>query len=300
MELTHLRSFLKTAEEENITRAADALFLTQPAVTQHIRALEKELGVSLFDRTGRGVQLTPEGNALREYAKRSLAMLDEGKQVIADLQSGAAGRLSLGAGVTTSIFNLPKWLHLFQQEFPKVDVVVLTGRSAEIIEHIMNREVDLGFVTSPIEHSTLCTMGLYDEEIVLVAPPGHPLAGKVVRPEDISNAPLIMFPPGAGFREFLDRTLPEAGFHASIKMQTDSVEAIKSFVSVGLGLSFLPSSAVEAEIESGTLSRVQVENSNPIERRTSIVYRTDRYLSRAAQGFLQILSGLYRLTSKQK
>ena len=293
MELSHLKSFLKVAEEENITRAAYALFLTQPAVTQHIRTLEKELGVSLFDRTGRGVQLTPEGNALREYAKRGLSILDEGKQVIADLRAGAAGRLSLGAGVTTSIFNLPKWLNIFHEEFPKVDVVVLTGRSAEIIEHIMDREVDLGFVTSPTDHPNLCTVGLYDEEIVLVSPPGHPLTGRVVSPDELSNAPLIMFPPGAGFREFLDRTLPEAGFHASIKMQTDSVEAIKSFVAVGLGLSFLPSSAVEAEIEAGILARVEIENSEPIRRRTSIAYRTDRYLSRAAQGFLHILSNLY-------
>src|SRR5688500_19308976 len=105
MELSHLRSFLRVAEERNITHAAEALFLTQPAVTQHVRALERELGVSLFDRTGRGVQMTPAGEALYGYAQRSLALLEEGRSVLSDLAQGAAGRLALGAGVTTSIFQ---------------------------------------------------------------------------------------------------------------------------------------------------------------------------------------------------
>src|SRR5947209_555463 len=107
VELFQLASFLKLAEAGSITPAAETLSLTQPAVTQHVRALERKLGVALFDRTGRGVRLTAAGAALRDYARRSLGLLDECRQVIADLEAGKVGRLVLGAGVTTSIFHLP-------------------------------------------------------------------------------------------------------------------------------------------------------------------------------------------------
>lgn len=284
MELFQLRSFLRVAETGSITRASEALFLTQPAVTQHVRALERELGVALFDRTGRGVQLTAAGEVLVEYAKRSLAALDEGRQVIADLESGAAGRLLLGAGVTTSIFNLPEWLRAFGQTYPGVDVVVRTGRSKEVAGWVLDREIDLGLVTSPVELRELTVIDLYDEEIVLVGPQDR---------QAQADMPLILFPKGSGFRDYLDRALADAGVAIGVKMETDSVEAIKGFVQVGLGASLLPLSSVEAEIRSGQLVRVALENMPELRRKTSIIYRADRYMSRAANGFLKLLSGRF-------
>jgi DNA-binding transcriptional LysR family regulator len=293
MELTHLHSFLRVADEGSVTRAAEALHLTQPAVTQHVRALERELGVPLFDRTGRGVQLTPAGQALRQYVQRSLALLEEGREVVADLHTGAAGRLMLGAGVTTSIFHLPGWLRSFREVFPGVDVVVRTGRSREVAALALERVIDVGLITSPVEHPDLRVVGLYDEEIVLVAPPGDPLAGREVSAAALAEAALILFPHGTGFREYLDRVLAAAGIPARVKMESDSVEAIKSFVAVGLGVSFLPVAAVEAEIASHTLAPVRVAGLPPLRRRTAAVYRADRHLSAGARGFLDLLRTLY-------
>ena len=290
MELFQLRSFLKVAEESSVTRAADALFLTQPAVTQHIQALERELGVPLFDRTGRGVQLTAAGTALREHARQSLAILDETRSVIADLELGKSGRLVLGAGVTTSIFQLPKWLGRYRERSPGVDVVVRTGRSREVVAFTLNREIDLGLVTSPVEHPDINVTGLYDEEIVLVAPGWSSHSRTEIALDQLGNEPMILFPKGSGFRDYLDSALATAGILTNVKMETDSVEAIKSFVAVGLGLSFLPFTAVRAEMEAGSLTRVQVPDLSALVRTTYLIHRKGRYLSRTAKDFVAVLT----------
>lgn len=296
MEISQLRSFLCVAHEGNVTRAADALYLSQPAVTQQIRALERELGASLFDRTGRGVQLTAAGTALRDYVRRSLALLEEGQQVIADLHAGTAGRLLLGAGVTTSIFSLPAWLREFREAYPAVDVTVRTGESMEVTDMVLEREVDLGVITSPVEFQELRTISLFDEEIALVAPPQLFNEEILISIEKFSEIPLILFPQGSGFRAYLDRVLANAGFTASIKMETDSVEAIKSFVAVGLGASFLPISAIEQECKTGILKRLEVKGLGALSRTTYITYRADRYRSVAAGGFLEILKKRYEIS----
>lgn len=293
MEITQLRSFLCVSDHGNITRAADALYLTQPAVTQHVRALERELGVRLFERTGRGVILTSSGRALEDYARRAISILDECVQVIGDMKSGATGRVVLGAGVTTSIFSLPAWLRVFREAHPGVDVAVRTGRSREIADLVLAREIDLGFITSPVEHPDLSTRELYEEEIVLVTDSGHPLAGRTVQPTELDSIPLILFPHGSGFRAYIDRVLAEAGISASVKMETDSAEAIKSFVEVGLGASLLPASAVEAEIGQGRLARMDVAELPTLTRKTSLIYRSDRYLSTSSGAFMAMLDRLY-------
>ncbi len=278
MELFQLRSFLQVAEEGSITRASEALYLTQPAVTQHVRALERELGAPLFDRTGRGVQLTEAGFVLRDYARRSLAALGECREAILDLESGATGRLAIGAGVTTCIFNLPGPLREFGQANPAVDLVVRTGRSREVAQWVLGREIHLGLVTSPVERQELTSVELFSEEIVLVGPPEHGVP---------IEKGLILFPHGSGFRDYIDRAL--AGTPFVVKMETDSVEAIKSFVRAGLGVSLLPLSSVEVEIRAGQLMRLDTDGLPQLTRATSVIYRTDRYLTSAARKFIQLL-----------
>jgi DNA-binding transcriptional LysR family regulator len=290
MELFQLRGFLEVAELGSVTKAAESLCLTQPAVTQQIQSLEREVGIALFDRTGRGVRLTEAGEVLVEYVRRSLAVLDEAQGRIDDLRSGASGRLVVGAGVTTSIFRLPAWLRVFRGRYPGVDVTVRTGRSAEVAKMVLRREIDLGLVTSPIEHPDLRVAELFEERIVLVGPPSREPTGRLIGAEELNAAPLILFPKGTGFRDYLDRALADAGVRPVVKMETDSVEAIKSFVAVGRGVSFLPEGAVEAEVASGTLAVVEMEPLLGLSRKTSVIYRPDRYLSTAARGFLSILT----------
>jgi len=287
MELSQLRSFLKVAEEGSVTRAAESLHLTQPAITQHIRALEREAGAALFERTGRGMRLTGSGELLCDYARKALAAIEDGQRVIADEVQGRAGRLILAAGVTTSIFHLPRWLQAFRKMHPGVDIAVRTGRSKEVARMALDREIDLGLVTSPVPHPDLEAVPLFDEEIVLVAPPEQAHSQPVTL-ATMAATPLILFPQGTGFRAYLDQVLAEAGAAAPVKMETDSVESIKSFVQVGLGMSFLPLSAVQAEMDSGLLARVNLAGIPPLKRTTAVVRRKDRYLGVAARDFLAI------------
>lgn len=294
MELFQLRSLIAVAEEGSVTRAAEALCLTQPAVSRHIQALEQEIGVPLFERTERGMRLTPEGVALRDHARRGLALLEEGRRAISELRSGTGGRLTLGAGVTTSIFRLPSLLRAFREAYPRVDVVVRTGRSREIEQSVLDRGLDLGLVTSPVQNPELEVRGLFDEEIVLVIPPE--LSGSdewELDAEAFQALPLILFSRNTGFRGDLDRVLAASGLAPEVRMESDSVEAIKSFVTVGLGASFLPASSVEAECRSGALSRARVIGLPPLTRRTSAIYRRDRHLPYAAERFLAILRSHY-------
>jgi DNA-binding transcriptional LysR family regulator len=307
MEISQLRTFLKVAEEAGVTKAARGLHITQPAVTQHIRALERELDTALFERTGRGMFLTASGELLRDHAQRALAEIDDVRRVIADIVEGRGGRLILAAGVTTSIFHLPRWLKAFRLVRPDVDITVKTGRSREVAQMALDREIDLGFVTSPVPHKDLETVPLFDEQIVLVGPPddrtgasqevphhavpGAPSAAPREVAAMLSETPLILFPRGTGFRAYLDQVLALAGATPRVKMETDSVESIKGFVQAGLGMSFLPLSAVETEIDSGRLARVDLVGMAPLTRNTAAVRRRGRYFGAAARGFLEIARG---------
>jgi DNA-binding transcriptional LysR family regulator len=282
MEYSQLRAFLETASRGTISRAAEALSVTQPAVTHQIRALERELGTRLFDRTGRGVLLTPAGQALLEHARESLRVLEEGRRAAQEVELGTAGRMTVGAGVTTCIFHLPGYLRAFREAFPSVAVQVRTGRSREIAGLVAGREIEFGLVTSAAAVAGLAEIPLWQERIVMVASPAVPWDA----PAEI---PLILFPQGTGFREYLDRTLSIAGHSPRVALEIDSAEAVKRFVEAGLGASFLPEAAVRDSITAGTLVELSFPALSPMVRQTSLLRIRARRLSGAARGLIDIL-----------
>lgn len=282
MELSQLETFLAVLEAGSLSRAAANLHLTQPAVTKQIHALEKELRTVLLERGGRGVTPTASGLVLQDYARRSLALLREGRDTIDALSTGVTGELILGAGVTTSILRLPAWLSTLRAELPNVDVTVRTGTSSEVQRLALDREIDLGLVTSIPRQPQLEIVPLLREEIILVAAP------ELEIPTQLDQVPLILFRRGTGFRDYLDARLAAAGLGFTVKMESDSLEAIKSFVAVGLGASFLPVAAVSAELRETTLRRVVLPGLPHLERQTAAIFRRDRHLNPAARAFLRI------------
>jgi len=290
MEIVHMKGFVALAEAGSVTAAAGKLCLTQSAVTQQLQALEKNLGVKLFDRTPRGVVLTQAGVAFLGYAQRSLAVLEEGCRAALDIEQGHSGSLLIGAGVTTSVFRLPAWLTEFQAQYPEVEIVVRTGRSAEVAALVADHHIDVGIVTTYFERPDLTSTALFDEDVVLVQ------SARVFYPTTIEldrlpRVPMIVFTPNTGFRAYLDRTLIQYDIALRVRMESDSVEAIKSFVAVGLGASFLPASAVAAELVEGSMVAVEVIGLPHLRRQTAAVYRTTGHLNAAAQGFLRIIRG---------
>jgi DNA-binding transcriptional LysR family regulator len=280
-----LRSFLQVAQLQSVSAAAKVLGLTQPAVTKQIRALEAGLECALLERAGRGIRLTAAGELLAEYGRRSAAVLSEFVQVLGDLQQGQGGKLVIGAGVTTSVLLLPSWLRELGRRFPGIDVSVRTGTSRDVEAWVAAAEVDLGFVTSEPRRAELVARTVFEEEIVLVVEPAAARRERV----RLEELPLILFPRSTGFRSYLEQRWLERGLSPRVKMETDSVEAIKSFVAVGLGASFLPLSTVEEELRRGVLARVTAPGMGPLRRRTTLIWRPDRRPSFAVRSFLEIV-----------
>jgi DNA-binding transcriptional LysR family regulator len=289
MDLNQLESFLKVAETGSVTRAAKVLHLTQPAVTKQMATLEKQLGVPLLERSGRGIRLTHSGELLLDYAQRALALLEEGRQRIRDESRGESGRIAIGAGVTTSIVQLPEWLRRLRETSPAAEIIVRTGESREVIQWVADRELDLGIVTSPRQVPHLRVVPLFEEEIDLIASADFMTASRRLKVADLETAPLILFPRGNGFREFLEQTFAAQGVTLRPKMENDSVEVLKSFVAMKLGIAFLPLAAVRQELETGVLQQIRITGAPALRRRTAVVYREDRYLNAVSRRFLEIL-----------
>jgi DNA-binding transcriptional LysR family regulator len=259
--------------------------LTQPAVTKQIRGLEASLGTALLERSGRGVRLTAAGTLLRDYAERGSALLEDCRRALLDLEQGKSGSLVLGAGVTTSVQQLPPWLREFRQRHAGIDVSVRTGTSRDVESWVLDSQVDLGLLTSEPHGQDLVVRPLFEEEIVLVVAPGM-VRGKSVL---LAELGLILFPPATGFRQYLEQRFLARRQAFTVKMETDSVEAIKSFVAVGLGASFLPIATVADDLERGRLKRVTARGLGRLRRRTALVWRHDRRPSFAMRAFLEIV-----------
>jgi len=177
MLLAQVEGFLEVARRGNVSRAAEAMFVTQPTLTARLHALERELGEPLFARTRRGMRLTDAGRAFLPYAERALRAVRDGKQALADARSASAGRLVLGAAPAVSTYVLPAILQRFAGTNPRIEVAVRTGHSEDVLQMLLREEVQLAMVRS-LRHPDIESIPLYEEALVLVVPPGHPFAGR--------------------------------------------------------------------------------------------------------------------------
>lgn len=280
-----MRGFLKVAELGSVSQAARALGLSQPAVTKQLRALENALEGAVIERFGRGVRLTARGALLLDHARRAALLLEDCASALAELDAGKSGTLVVGAGVTTSILQLPPWLGELRRRHPGIDVSVRTGTSHDVERWAVAGEVDVGFVTSQVRRPELVERRLFEEEIVLVASPGSGRRAPVV----LSELALILFPRTTGFRTYLDQRFAARRLAVNVKMEIDSVEAIKSFVAVGLGAAFLPLATVQEELARGQLARLEPRGLGRLRRRTALVWRQDRRPTFALRKFLEIV-----------
>lgn len=280
-----VHSFLEVARQGNVSAAARRLGLTQPAVTKQLRALEAAFGARLVERAGRGVRLTQAGELLQDFARRGAALSEDLASALLELTQGESGRLSIGAGVTTCVQHLPPWLREFRRAHPGIDVRIRTGTSRDVEAWVAGAEVDLGFLTSEPERTELVVRRLFEEQIVLVVAPGSSASRQVA----LESLQLILFPRNTGFREYLEQRFAARRQPFTVKMETDNVEAIKSFVAVGLGASFLPIATVQDELRRGSLLAVEPRGLGPLRRRTTVVWREGRRVTLGMRSFLRIV-----------
>jgi DNA-binding transcriptional LysR family regulator len=287
-----LEAFLAVAERRSVSRAAKALYLTQPALSARLKNLERELGIDLFVRTPKGVRLTEAGEAFRPYAQRVLETLAQGREVLAGLATGEAGRLMIGAAPAAGAYLLPRLVKRFQDVHPGVQVHVVTGHSEDVLEMVLRERVQIGLIRE-LGHPDVVTVPIFVDEVVLVVVPDHPFAAAgEIELQDLDTARLILFDRTSSYFELTSPFFREAGFVPKGLMEIDNVEAAKKMVEEGLGAALLPRSAVADELDSGTLVEVKVTGAPPV-RRTIAAIRRRRPVapSALADAFLLTIQG---------
>ena len=251
-----LRVFRIVSRHLNFSRAAEELLLTQPAVTQQIKALEEDLGVPLFHRGGGHIELTPAGKALVPYAEKLRALSDEAIQAVAAVNGEQGGDLALGASQTIAQYVLPALIASFRQRHPKVRVTALSGNSDAVLEALVAGKIQVALIEGPERRKDLHIEPFMQDHMVLVVPAGHEWAGQEVTPEMLGQEPLLVREFGSGSRRVVEQALAAKGLQAKelrISMEFDSTEALLSAVEAGLGVTFVSRWAVRNQLALGTL-----------------------------------------------
>lgn len=298
MDIQELEAFWWIAQTGSFNRAAERLYLTQPSVTARIQALEKELGQLLFERKPRGVRLTDAGRVLLPHAERVLQDIRKAKRAVADLETATGGTLWVGSALTTSTYTLPQILAKFKASYPGVEVSVRTGRSQQIQQLVLDDSVQMGLVHSPLaSHADIAATPLYDEPIVLVVHPGHPLEGRgEVTAEQLASEPFITSDKASGYWALVEQFWASAGLAPRVTMELDSIEATKRMVMSGLGLAMLPRGTVEGEIQTRQLVMVPLADGAHLTRQTILIYRRGKIWSGISKAFLEVLGRLYKIS----
>lgn len=291
VQVVQIEGFLEVARRGSVSRAAEALFVTQPTLTARLHGLERELGAPLFVRTPHGMRLTDAGRALVPYAERALRALGDGRDVIEQVRTASAGHLMIGAAPAVSTYILPELLEKFVADHPRVEVSVRTGHSEDIVDLVLSDEVQIGLGRA-IRHPDLEMRQFHTEELVLVCAPGHPFAKRrSVVMEEVAAERMIMFDLTSSYYEITQAAFLAAGVKPRGLMELDSIEAAKKMVERGLGVALLPRSAVAREVEAKSLRQVNMKDAPPMYQ-SIVAYR--RLDSGKAEGivaaFLELLA----------
>jgi DNA-binding transcriptional LysR family regulator len=263
-----LRVFRAVAEEMSFRKAAEVLHLSQPAVSQQIRALEEECGARLFDRAGgegHGTQiaLTEAGRVLLRYATKAAETMAEAQKALAALNDEVVGELRLGASTTVAQYVLPRILGAFLKQYPHVHLSLVSGNTERIVEAVAEERVALGIIEGPAMRRDVKTERMVRDEMVLIASPNHAWAkAGSIEPEDLANAPLLLRERGSGSRRVVERALKQFGLplrSLKVAMELDSTEAIISGVEAELGVGFVSRWAVGKVLRLGTVRIVPVQ-----------------------------------------
>jgi DNA-binding transcriptional LysR family regulator len=260
LENFRLTVFRKVAEQLSFRKAAEELYLTQPAVSLQIKALEEDLGVPLFDRGGSHVTLTPAGKALLDYAEQSSRLLHEATHAVAAFTGTQSGALTLGASTTIAQYVLPRLLSEFCTTHPRVSPTLTSGNTEEIVRAVEEERIALGFIEGPPRRRDLALTPFLEDELVLLAPAAHPWAERAeIAPEELGHAPLLMRERGSGTRHIIELALERQHIRRSslhVVMELDSTEAIKSAVEAGFGVGFVSRWAIAKDVRFGSAFRM--------------------------------------------
>jgi DNA-binding transcriptional LysR family regulator len=289
--LDQLKILQAIANEGSFKKAAEKLYISQPAVSLHVQNLEKQINTPLFYREKRKAQLTETGQLLLKYSSRILSLCEETCHALDELNSLQSGGLTIGASQTVGTYLMPKLIGLFKHKYPQIDIELQVHSTRKIAWDVNSGNIDLAIVGGeiPAELSKKLAITPYaEDELALILPLNHPLSKfKFIRKEDLYRLQFIALNPQSTIRNVIDNTLAHHGIDSSylkIEMELNSIEAIKNAVNSGLGVAFVSVSAISKELELHMLHWAKIEGIT-IKRTLSILLNPNRYYSTAAQSF---------------
>lgn len=284
-----LQVFYSVAKQLSFTKAAELLFMTQPAVTFQVKQLEEHFNTRLFERSHGKIALTPAGRLVFDYAERILALSGEMDTRIGELTGTMSGPLLLGASLTIAEFILPRILGEFKVEHPQVQAHMTVANSETIESRVADYALDLGLIESPSHLPGLHTQVCCDDELLMICAPGHPLAkSRSVTPQQIINEPYVSRETGSGTRGFADNYFRDCNVSPddmNIVMELGSLEAIKGVVETGMGISILSRATIAKELKLGTLVGIPLEPR--FIRSLSLIYPKEKFRSKLLTTFAE-------------
>lgn len=295
--LQQLRIIKAIAYEKSFTKASEILFISQPSLSKQVKILENKLGILLINRQNHKISLTEAGKIFLQYAERILGLCEESCRAINDLKNGDRGNLTVGASQTIGTYLMPRILALFVQNYPQINLKIKVDSTRIIAKDILERNIDIAVVGGHIPEDlrkNLEIKNFVEDELKLIISRFHPFAAKktkLISKEDLYNLNFITLNSNSTIRKFIDNILTQNNIETKqfkILMQLNSIEAIKTAVSLGLGAAFVSSSAIEKEITLKTVKVLNIENIK-ITRPLSILTNPDCYHSKAFDLFNQEL-----------
>jgi DNA-binding transcriptional LysR family regulator len=288
MDTRQLAAFCEVVERRSFSDAAARLGVTQPAVSQQVRALEQRLGTQLLDRSGRRVEPTEAGLRLYRGAQRMLAFEEQLLEELGEPEGPLRGTLEIGASTGPAAIVLPLLLCEFQRDNLELRVELSVSDTQSVVELVADRRLELGIVGAARRHRSVAFEPFFRDEVILVCPPGHPFSGQTVELDELAKGPLILMQQGAGVRQLLEDELRKGGRRLrdlEVPLELGLQESVRSAVQAGYGVSFISRRAVESDLAVGTLAEARVRGLD-LAREIWIARAAGRAGSAAAQAFV--------------
>jgi DNA-binding transcriptional LysR family regulator len=296
LDLYKLQIFQVVVQEGSFSAAAERLFITQSAVSQHIKELESSLGRQLFQRGWRGVKLTSHGEVLHRYTGDIFALVARAENALTDVNQLASGRVSLGATPGIGVYLVPDWVQGFRERYPQLTVALQTGVTSQIVADVLRQRLDAGFIEGELDDHTpsrLASLVLEEIDQQIVVGFKHPFwdAG-ALRMADLQQQSMIVREASSQSRLWLEETLSRHGIEAAIGAEFDNLESIKRSVSIGNCIAVLPPYVVQSEVNEGLLRMIPVAD-RPFRRSLKLIWDSNVHFSPITRAFLGELAAQY-------
>jgi DNA-binding transcriptional LysR family regulator len=273
--LGQIEAFVEIVRLGTVLRAAEALCITQPALTARVQGLERELGQRLFARSGRGLRLTDAGRAFLPFAQHALRAVADGRVAVEDVATGRTGTLVLGATGSVSNYFLPRVIKQFRAAQPRVELVVRTGHSEQMLELVLSQAVELAIVRE-LQHHDIEVIRLYEDELTLVTHPTHRFARRgLATLAEVGYEGLVLFDRASSYYTLTQSLFAKADVAPRTVMEVDNFEAAKKMLEEGLGVALLPKVAVAQEVADGRLAEVKIADAGRMHRQMVAIRRAD-------------------------